>query len=129
MTNTNLTTKIDWTAKKIASLPIVQMVSKLPYEVNLTLSLEDTHYTVESYEMGERSSVKACETSELPYYAHVVVIHNHPFSVKQSKPSMNDIYFTQWVKRECEKKHSTLIDSIIVIQTGEFFSFKENNIL
>ncbi|MDR1744814.1 MAG: hypothetical protein LBS30_03570, partial [Planctomycetota bacterium] len=60
------------------------------------------------------------------YAPRVAVVHNHPGN--NTNPSMEDVNFTRSVRDACCLLGLTLVDHVIVAESG-YFSFKENGML
>ena len=57
----------------------------------------------------------------------IVLAHNHPSGTKQASPA--DLKLTRKVKKAAEMFDITVLDHIIILPNGDYFSFGDNGIL
>jgi len=124
---------IYWTPNKIASLNIIQKISKLPFEVGVLLGLYNNGYTVIGFKPDTIYSTRISYASLLTLIGKrdvkIVFIHNHPTIPFEfnSFPSAPDTYSTFILKKLCKLLRITFFDSVIVSRNKEYFSYRENN--
>jgi len=128
--------KIDWTPNKIASLSIIQKISKLPFEVSVFLELHDNGYSVLAYNKGTFQSVRIPLTEFFKFLRlkrkekdkKIAFIHNHPnpISTNDCFPSGHDSFWAYIINLICKRHNFSFVDAIIVSPNNRYFSYKEN---